>query len=289
MSIEPGLVRLLVAAVLLLVVLNVAVLLVAVMRRGRNREDTSLPLERISTRLDQLERISGNLDDLSRLFLVPHARGGIGETLLYELLKTWLPDRSYQTQYRFTDGSRADAVIRVGDYLVSVDAKFPLDQVRSLLETGQSNELPAKVRRVFAKHIEDIATKYVRPTEGTLEFALMYIPSEAIYYRAFVEGEGTLMESAVRSGVVPVGPSSLFLYLQTVAFGLRGLELSRSARELADMIHQVSHDFAEIARVVDTTTSHVRNAQRNADELSALTRRFADVLDRLANVGGGGT
>ena len=103
------------------------------------------------------------------------------------------------------------------------------------------------------KHIDDIATKYIRPDEGTLEFALMYLPSEALYYRAFVDNDGSLMSDAVSRGVVPAGPSSLFLYLQTVAFGLRGLGLTGRERELTSLIRQLNHDFGQVTKSFETT------------------------------------
>ena len=265
MSIE---VKVLIVLSLLLVASNI-VLVSLFLRR---RESGSL--EGIAKRLDQL-------DNLTRLFLVPHTRGGVGETLLAELLHTWLPEPAYDLQFRFASGTIVDAVVRLGDHLVPVDAKFPLEQVREVLENEPEADIPNRVKRAFMSHIEDIASKYVRPNEGTLEFALMYIPSEAMYYRAFVDGDGSLMRDSVERGVVPVGPSNLFLYLQTVAFGLRGLRLNTHQRELIDIIAQLMRDFREVSKSVETTATHLRNAQKNSDELLSAMRRFGALLDRL--------
>lgn len=249
--------------------------------RSRGRSDPNPPaLDRIASRLDMLEQISGNLTELSRLFLVPHARGGLGETLLSELLRTWLPAKSYETQHEFSNGARADAIVRLSNSLVAIDSKFPLEQVRDILDS--SDELPAKTTRVFLKHIEEIAAKYIRPDEGTLEFALMYVPSEALYYRAFVDSDGSLMDRAIRKGVVPTGPSSLFLYLQTVAFGLRGLELPKNEREIVGLIDRLNRDFSELKGVAETTGKHVRNAAKQVDEFTRLLVRYETVLERLS-------
>ena len=277
MSIELSIVVIVVLAIL--VVLNF-VLTIRLSRRNRRISDQDAPpLDRIANRLDMLEQISGNLTDLSKIFLVPHARGGLGETLLSELLRTWLPASSYETQYEFSNGARADAVVRLSDSLVAIDSKFPLEQVRDILES--SGELSATSRRVLLKHIEEIASKYIRPDEGTLEFALMYLPSEALYYRAFVESDGSLMERSIRKGVVPAGPSSLFLYLQTVAIGLRGLELPKSEREIVGIIDRLNRDFSEIKGVAETTGKHVRNAAKQVDEYHRLLVRFESLLERL--------
>ena len=264
----------------ILVLLNIALLFRLPRRNRIGGDSNTLPLDRIATRLDMLEQISGNLTDLSRLFLVPHARGGLGETLLSELLRTWLPSASYETQYEFSNGARADAIVRLSDSLVAIDSKFPLEQVREILES--SDELPAKTIRVFLKHIDEIATKYIRPDEGTLEFALMYVPSEALYYRAFVDSDGTLMDRAIRKGVVPTGPSSLFLYLQTVAIGLRGLELPKNEREIIGLIDRLNRDFSEIRGVAEMTAKHVRNAAKQVDEFTRLLVRYESLLERLS-------
>ena len=270
------------AAVGVFAVLNVVLVILLYRTRTRKESIGTEPFHRIAQRLEMLDDISGNLTDLSRLFLVPHARGGVGETLLNELLHTWLPAASYQTQYQFASGSRADAIIRLHGSIVAVDAKFPLEQVRPILESTDTTEIPGKISRVFMKHIEDIAAKYIRPDEGTLEFALMYLPSEALYYRAFVDNDGSLMSDAVSRGVVPAGPSSLFLYLQTVAFGLRGLGLTGRERELTSLIRQLNHDFGQVTKSFETTANHLRNAAKNSDDLSRLLRKHESLLDRLS-------
>ncbi len=275
LSIHP---TILVAFVLIVAVSNIV--LIVLLARRRSTTSTE-PLERISTRLDELEHISGNLESLSRLFLVPHTRGGLGETLLSELLRNWLPEKAFELQYQFRDGSRADAVIKIGNFIVAVDAKFPLEQVRSILEDGSDHDLDAKSKRVFSGHIADIAGKYVRPTEGTLDFAIMYIPSERLYYRAFVDTDGELMSDALRAGIIPTGPSSLFLYLQTVSFGLRGLQLSDRQRELVDIITQLVRSFEEIKRGVTTGSKHLQNTRKNFDELETRLEGFELLLRRL--------
>lgn len=287
MSIEPVIGIVIVSVVLLLVVVNLLVL-IRLRRNSPSQTRLEAPLERISARLELLDSMSGDLSNLSRLFLVPHIRGGVGETLLEELLHTWLPVSAYTTQYRFPDGARVDAVVRLGGFLVPIDAKFPLEQVREALSVDEKRSdrtLPAPVKRAFLTHIGAISEKYVKPGEGTMDFALMYLPSEALYYRAFVDTDGALMREAVHRGVVPVGPGGLFLYLQTVAFGLRGLGFQRDSRRALELIRQLRRDFADLSRAIDTTTTHVRNAYHQTVSLPETIRKVDADLERLAGYG----
>lgn len=255
-----------------------------------------LQLGDLQGRLNELTRISGNLEELRSLFVVPYTRGGVGETLLEELLRNWLPEESYALQYGFQNGSRADAIIRLGEYLVAVDAKFPLQSVREALlppeedasprdalqETTKDapRKIPAQVRRTFLNHARDIAGKYIRPEEHTLQFAMMYIPSEHLYYRCFVEDSG-LAEAVLEHKVVPVSPSSLFLYIQTVAYGLRGFNFSQKAEKLLSYLYEIQTELAAFDKAVSTAGTHLKNLTHSFDTISAQSRRIDLLVKRI--------
>ncbi len=252
----------------------------------RKNEGHNLQLGELQGRLNQLEKISGSLEELRTLFIVPHTRGGVGETLLEELLRNWLPEQGYSLQYGFQNGNRADAIIRLGNYIVAVDAKFPLQSVRDALlplpaEQGDApREIPAQIKRTFIRHARDIAEKYIRPEENTLQFALMYIPSENIYYRCFVE-DGDLSASVLKQKVVPVSPSSLFLYIQTVAYGLKGFNFSRKAEKLLTYLYEVQTEMAAFDHTLNTAGTHLRNLTRSFDTLSNQSKRIETLLKRI--------
>ena len=212
----------------------IAVVTLTLRKRGRRSDEgAQAPI------LAQIEHVRGEIRELSELFLVPRTRGAVGETLLAELLRAWLPPKSYELQYSFSTGSRVDAVIRLGERLVPVDSKFPLEAYRRAREaresgeteasSAQSERLPADLRRAIQKHVEAIQSRYLLPDEGTMPFALMYIPSEPVYIDLFASRTSELLQLALERNVVPTSPSTLFLYLQTVAYGLRGLSIPREA------------------------------------------------------------
>jgi DNA recombination protein RmuC len=269
-------------AVLAAVVLLMLLMVVLIARRG-TRQSAPLPdrfIQDLSTRLARIEDISRQVTDMSNLFLVPHTRGGIGETFLQEYLANWLPRSSFDLQYTFRNGYRADAVISLGDHLVAVDSKFPLESIkRSMAEPR--NSLPADVRKAIIKHVEDIAARYIQPAEGTMQFALMYIPAERVYYHVFVEHEDGLLAEALRRGVVPVSPGNLFLYLQTVAYGLRGFALPRSRRELMEVTHQLRKELDDLSQSMKLAGNHLRNFQRAFDDSTSRIQRLDLLAERF--------
>jgi DNA recombination protein RmuC len=226
--------------------------------------------------LAQMEQVRGELRELSELFLVPRRRGAVGETLLHELLRSWLPEQGYELQFAFPNGTRADAVIRLGSRLVVVDSKYPQEAV-----TAHSGEvLSGELRRAITRHIGDIAVKYIQPDAGTMPFALMYVPSERIYLELFASRDPTLMQAALSNNVVPVSPSTLFVYVQTVAYGLRGLALSERSERLLKNMEQLQAELSGFTKRFDVAQTHLRNLSRAFDEAGAhLTR-----VDRAARM-----
>ncbi len=239
---------------------------------GENQYSPEI-LMRMHSKLEQLDRISGQLEEMNRIFSNPRMRGGLGETLMEELIRNWLPPESYQFQYSFAGGQRADAVIQLGSYKVAIDAKFSLEQIREGLEKS-TRGIPASVKKVFLQHGKSIAEKYILPREGTLPFALMYIPSEGLYYKAFIREGGELINELLRMGILPVSPSNLFVYLQTVVYGFRGYAFSNRSKELMSLVSQVRQDYEILEKQFSLTGTHLKNLQKSWDDAAARLGRM---------------
>lgn len=254
---------------------TITVITILVLTIGRFRQ-------RPTHGLSSLENIQRELQKLNQIFTVPHIRGGIGETMLEELLKNWLANGMYHCQYSFRNGERVDAVIHLGDFLVAVDAKFPLESIRRALDSGETDNFPSsEVQRSIQKHVRDISSKYIHPEEGTLQFALMYIPSEKIYYHLFVDSNSTLYEESLRQGVVPVSPSGIFLYIQTVAYGLKGLSLQEGEKNLAGAVYQIRKDLHEYIKVHNTLGTHIKNIVKSYEEGIRRLSRVEQSIEKL--------
>ncbi|MCP4159990.1 MAG: DNA recombination protein RmuC, partial [Deltaproteobacteria bacterium] len=192
----------------------------------------------------------------------------------------WLPSGSYKMQYKFSTGNRADAVIRLGKFLVPIDSKFPLESISSIIHED-SKGLTTSIKRVFMKHCEDISNKYILPEEGTMQFALMYIPSEKIYYKVFVEDDGSFMRELLKKGVLPVSPSNIFTYIQTVAYGLKGFSFSQKQKIIFDRIHRLREDFNILKRQYDLGTTHLKNLQKIWDDSSVRLTSMDTSIEKM--------
>ena len=262
-----------IAAFIAAVAALVAALVAVARRRDRGAD--------LPTVIRQIDTVRDELRELTELFIVPRRRGVVGETVLSELLAAWLPPGTYELQHGFSNGARVDAVIRLGSRLVPVDSKFPLESVQRHF-AGESEQLPADLKRAFRTHVGDIAARYISPADGTLGFALMYIPSERVYVELFAARNDELMRFALEQNVVPVSPATLFLYLQTVSYGLRGLAIPQEARRLLDDLRELRGELLAFSKVYETAGGHLRNLTRTFDEAGARLDRARLRADRLA-------
>jgi DNA recombination protein RmuC len=236
-------------------------------------------LREATAKVYEVGRDVASLQDILR---APKLRGGLGEFLLCDLLAQVLPAAHYAIQHEFRGGERVDAVVRLGGGLVPVDAKFPLEDFRRLLQAADDDER-ARAKRAFGvrlrKHIDDIAAKYIRPDEGTFDFALMYVPAENVYYETIVRdddlgAERALGAYALERRVVPVSPNSFYAYLQAIVLGLRGLRIEARAEEVMGQLSRLGADLGRLRDDFRLVGKHLGNAQQ---AYAAADRR----LDRL--------
>ena len=238
---------------------------------------------------DRLAQMSAQMLSLQEILGAPKTKGLLGELMLEELLRQVLPPGAYGMQHRFRNNQAVDAVVRAGDRLVPIDAKFPLDNFRRIQETGDVKAQEA-LRKAFLadvrKHVESISQKYILPDEGTFDFALMYIPSEAVYYE-FISarlddgGERDPVRFAHRKHVFPVSPSTLLAYLQTIALGLRGMQVEKNARETIERLHRLGHETAKIQELLGTLGKHLADASKKYDEIG---RGFSTLSAKIGEI-----
>ncbi|MHC4907434.1 MAG: DNA recombination protein RmuC [Planctomycetota bacterium] len=184
---------------------------------------------------ERLLQVSGDIRSLQNILKAPKLRGQMGEYSLASLLKQILPADSFTLQHTFSNGKIVDALIKLPDFAVSIDAKFPLPAFEQMI-AAEDEGAKAKLRRQFqadvTKHIDKIAASYILPAEGTLDFALMYIPAENVYYETIVK-YGTdrtdILDYALEKKIIPISPNLLYAYLMTIVMGLHGLQIEKEA------------------------------------------------------------
>ena len=174
---------------------------------------------------------------------------------------------------------------RLGNGMVPVDSKFPLENFKRVIETTDEAGQRA-ARKQFArdvkKHIDAIASKYILPDEGTFDFALMYIPAENVYYETIIKdedsAEASLSAYALSKRVIPVSPNSLFAYLQAIVLGLRGLRIEKSAQEIIAHLARLKGDFARFNEEFDTLGKHITNVKNRYDDAAKRLEKFDNKL-----------
>jgi DNA recombination protein RmuC len=261
-------------------------------RRFEHASETTRQIHEQLGRIGQTnEQMLERARDLSRLqeaLRPPKARGGFGEHLLANLLADTFPRDKYELQYGFKSGARVDAVIRLDRSLVPVDAKFPLDNFQRLVEADgdAQRELHAKqFSRDVKQHVDAIAQKYIRPDEGTYEFALMYLPAEAVYYE-LVSGrlgaESSPLSYALEQRVIPVSPSTMHAYLLVLVLGFKGLQIEEHAREVMAYVADLGRDFSRFKGDFDLVGKHIGNAHTKFTDAERRLSRFEAKLERAA-------
>jgi DNA recombination protein RmuC len=236
-------------------------------------------------------QMNERLKDLQRfeqMLRPPKARGGVGELLLKQLLADVLPADTFALQHGFRSGERVDAVIRLDGALIPVDAKFPLDNFQRYTEAGDdvARDQHAKAfARDVKGHIDAIAEKYIRPEEGTYEFAFMYLPAEGVFYELVcnrIGGDANPVEHAQKRKVFPVSPNTFYTYLLTLAQGFKGLQIEEHAREVMTYVADLNRDFARFRADFDVVGKHLGNAQTKFAESERRLSRFETKLERAA-------
>ena len=249
------------------------------------------------TKLDETNKqvinFSSQLQNLQDILKNPKQRGVLGEYYLEETLKNVLPPNSYQMQYAFKDGSIVDAVVFVKEKIIPVDSKFSLENYERILNCNNKEERE-KLEKLFKHDLKtriDETSKYVKPGEKTMDFAFMFIPSEAIYYDLLINKVGAvqvntrdLIEYAFKDKhVIIVSPTSFLAYLQTVLQGLRALQIEESAKEIMKNVeklgrHMRSYDdfMRKIGVSMTTTVNHYNSAYKEFKKIDKDVVKITD-------------
>jgi DNA recombination protein RmuC len=260
-------------------------------------------LERIQKQLGEVQlagrQMSQTAQTLETILGGAKSRGTLGEVTLERLLEDALPRESYKRQYRFASGEAADAVVFLRDKMLPIDSKFPLDAFRRMGEpaTGQgvtqAPGQPDEARRAFATavkgHADAIAKKYIVPNEGTLSIALMFVPSENVYYELLMTSDAKslpLDEYCRSKNVIAVSPNTLYAYLQVILMGMQGMQIEENARRLHASLSGLQKQMDDFTDAFGKLGTHLKNAQQSYGEAD---KRFDKAQNTLGEMLGSGS
>ncbi|MDD5289605.1 MAG: DNA recombination protein RmuC [Patescibacteria group bacterium] len=219
-------------------------------------QDVTSKLEKLEATNKQVVSFTDQLQNLEKVLTNSKNRGSLGEANLELILSNILPPQNYEMQYRFKDGETVDAVIKIKNHLLPVDAKFSLENYRRILaetDLGKKVELEKMFKNDLKKRIDE-TSKYIRPNEDTLDFAFMFIPAEGIYYDLLINEVGAvkvdtggLIDYAFKEKkVIIVSPTTFAAYLQTVLQGLRALQIEESAKEIRKRVEELGRHMISV-------------------------------------------
>ncbi len=240
----------------------------------------------------QVVSVADQLRSLQNTLQNPKQRGVLGEYYLDSVLKNMFAPSQYQLQYKFANGDIVDAAIFIKDKILSVDSKFSLENYNRIINETDTTERE-RLEKVFIQDIKnriDETAKYIRPSENTMDFAFMFIPSEAIYYDLLVNRIGAiksstrdLIEYAFRDKkVIIVSPTSFMAYLQTVLQGLRALSIEESAKEIQKRVGELGRHISaydqfmgKLGNSLTTTVNHYNTAHKELKKIDKDVLRIA--------------
>jgi DNA recombination protein RmuC len=239
----------------------------------------------LSQATERVLEVGKDIATLQEILRAPKLRGGLGELFLGDLLSQILPVSNYKLQYEFKSGEKVDAAVILGQGIVPIDSKFPLENFRRIIE-AQTDEEKKAARKKFVtdvkKHVDAIADKYILPDEGTFDFAIMYIPAENVYYETIIRpeagDENSISSYALERRVIPASPNSFYAYLQAIVLGLKGMRIEKNAQMILENIERLKGDLARFRTEFDTLGKHLTNAKQKYDDSDKRLVNFEDKL-----------
>ena len=218
-------------------------------------------IAKVQKNIGEMSEIGRGMKELQEFLRSPKLRGNVGEQVLKELLSQMLPRQSFHLQYTFKSGEKVDAAIKTSAGMVPVDSKFPMENFRKMMSAKSEAEKKPYERefvRDVKKHIEAISKKYILTEEGTIDYALMYIPSEAVYYE--IVNNPDLFEYAGAKRVLPVSPTTFYAYLRAILMSFEGQKIEAKAREILAAIRAIQKDYNKVEDNLSTLQRHLNNA-----------------------------
>lgn len=233
----------------------------------------------VNKEVGKMSEIGRNMQELQDFLKSPKLRGNIGEHVLKDLIAQIFPKNSFHLQYAFRSGEKVDAAIQTDAGILPIDSKFPMENFQKYVK-AQSQDEKESYKKEFArdvrKHIDAIAQKYILPSEGTMDFALMYVPSETVFYE--IINADDIVEYARKERVYIVSPSTLYAHLQTILLSFEGKKIESKTKEVFALLRSLQIDHKKVGESLDTLGKHLTNA---SGQYAQVTKGFAQLGNKL--------
>jgi len=231
-----------------------------------------------------MSEIGRSMKELQDFLKSPKLRGNIGEEVLKDLIAQMFPKNSFHLQYMFKSGERVDAAIKTDAGILPIDSKFPMENFQKMVkaESEERESFRKEFSRDIRKHIDVIAKKYILPEEGTMDFALMYIPSESVYYE--VVNMQDVMSYAKKNRVYLVSPTTLYAHLQTILLSFEGKRIESRTREVFKLLRALQIDYEKINENIGVLGKHINNASSQFSNVSSSFLQMGNKLQTAESI-----
>ncbi len=238
--------------------------------------------------IGEMSEIGKSMKDLQEFLASPKLRGGLGEQVLNQLLAQSLPKQSFSLQYAFRSGVKVDAAIKTTSGIIPIDSKFTMENFKRMM-TADNDNLRNQFKKDFIRDVKDrvdeISSKYILTDEGTVDFALMYVPSEAVYYE-IVNSDQDLMDYAYKQRVMPVSPSTFYAFLRSVLLSFEGQKIAAEIKTIQQALRAIHTETTKFGELLVTLQSHITNSY---SMMTRVATSFANLSSKVENVQGIGS
>ncbi len=235
----------------------------------------------VQKNIGEFSEIGRGMKDLQEFLSSPKLRGNVGEQVLKELLKQFMPKESFNLQYAFKSGEKVDAAIKTSGGIIPIDSKFPMENFRKMqTDPAYKKEFIRDVK----KHIDDIARKYILTEEGTIDYALMYIPSESVYYE--IVNDSDLFDYSGEKRVLPVSPTTFYAYLKAILMSFEGQKIEAQAKEILSSLRSIRSDYGKVEENLSTLQKHLTNAFNMMGNVFSSFAQLGQKISSTQRLGG---
>lgn len=242
----------------------------------------------VQKELGGMQEIGRQIKDFQEFLRSPKLRGNIGEQILKDLLEQMIPKANFRLQYTFKTGDRVDAIIKTRNGLIPIDSKFPMENYQKYIKTGSKDKKEEFIKIFFKdikRHIDTIAKKYILPSEGTVDFAVMYLPSEAVYYEAI--GNIDLYHHAGDKKVFFVSPNSFYYFLKIILQALENEQIEEKAKDILKSLRSIQNDSKKLGTELGVLGRHINNAKNTMDTVEGSYMRLGTKIENTGQLQAG--
>lgn len=250
---------------------------------GQRLDKAAQAYSKVARELGTMQEIGREMKALQDFLKSPKLRGNIGEEILRDLLEQVLPKNSFSMQYKFHHGQIVDAVIKTNQGIVPIDSKFPMSAYAKISKTQSTDDKKSAQKefiRDIKKHIQDISKKYILPQEGTVDFAVMYVPSESVYYEIMVKSPD-LVAFGQSKKVFFVSPNNFYYFLKIIMIGLEGAKIEKASKRIFETLKSIQHESDKFSEDLRILCGHINNTKNSSERVNSQYMKLSSKIENI--------